>query len=159
EISRPVRAVLSVLPLIVAQALCVFAVLKRKESRAWRESVAVANTCALAAAIGLIGQTYNIPGDIGSFLLALALLNLPVSYLLWSGWYLVLFLAAAGCWRWLEDASLLIWARLLLPLPAAWAMSRRAETRAPLLALLVSAVFCLPLDANDFVWPILIWSL
>ncbi len=99
ELSRPVRAVVSVTPLLATYAAAAYA-LGSGRAMVWRESVATANLCALAAAVGLVGQTYNIQGDLSSFLLTVALLGLPMIYLFESAAGAALFLAAATWRRW-----------------------------------------------------------
>ncbi len=81
-LSRPVRTVLAFVPLIAAQGLVCFTLLRRRGSPAWREGAAIGVVFASAAAIGLIGQTYHIPGNLHGFLGVWMLLTLPAIYLL-----------------------------------------------------------------------------
>ena len=81
DLSRPLRAGLSVFPLLVTYVLGAFVLRSRFDSAAWREGVATANVCASAAAVALVAQTYNISGDTASFLFTVCLLALPALYL------------------------------------------------------------------------------
>jgi uncharacterized membrane protein len=83
-LQRPVKIALAFLPLLVAQALGFFVIFKKAESTAWRESTAAFLFFAVGSSISLISQIYNIPGNLGSFLLTWMLLCLPVIYLLRS---------------------------------------------------------------------------
>jgi len=60
------------LPLLIAQALVVFVLMRRNESRPWREAVAVFDVAAVATAISLISQTYQIQGSFAEFIARLA---------------------------------------------------------------------------------------
>ena len=103
ELTRPVRAVLSFLPLLSAQALAWFVLTKRQHSAAWREGVGAYFTLVIGATIGLIAQTYNISGDFGSFVLTWSLLALPIVYLMQARFAAALY--AIGATFWASDAS------------------------------------------------------
>jgi uncharacterized membrane protein len=82
ELSRPVRAVLSLLPLLIAQALAFWVVKNRPGSHALKESSATFLSLMVGASIALISQTYNIAGDTPSFILTWMLLIVPLCYLM-----------------------------------------------------------------------------
>jgi uncharacterized membrane protein len=82
ELSRPVRSVIAFAPLVGAQALSLFVMLRRERSGAWREGAAVFNVAAIGATISLVAQTYQIQGDFARFILVWMLLSLPLVYLL-----------------------------------------------------------------------------
>lgn len=82
DMPRPVRAVFSFLPLIAAQLIAGYTLFKKNESTAWRESSGAFLMLALGSSIALIGQTYHVSGNLGSFLFTWMLLSLPVIYLL-----------------------------------------------------------------------------
>jgi hypothetical protein len=155
DLSRPVRAVLSVLPLLVSYAVALYVLLRQRGSAAWREGVASANVAACAAAVALVAQTYNIPGDLESYLLYVSLLALPAVYLFDSvaaAWlYLVgiVILRLTGLdwpravpdWEWLR-----FWGMWALLLPMAALRIRRGPTpgaRLLVFGLLLAAGFCL----------------
>ena len=97
-LSRPVRAGLSVAPLVCAQAIAVRVMRRRFGSAAWTEGAAAFLSLSIVACISLIGQTYNLGGDLASVLFAWVALTLPVVYLLRSRVAAVLALAGAT-WR------------------------------------------------------------
>ena len=82
EFSRPVRSVIAFLPLLAAQALSVFVLLRRNESKAWRECAAIFNVAAIGTAISLVSQTYQIHGSLANFIFVWILLSLPLVYLM-----------------------------------------------------------------------------
>lgn len=79
--SRPVRLTLSLIPLAASVGLLLFVFVKKRDSAAWLESASVFNGLALTGALALIGQIYQIPGDIDTLLLPVLLLYLPVVHL------------------------------------------------------------------------------
>ena len=83
-LSRATKTVFAFLPLLVGQGLCTYALLKRNESAAWRESSTVFLFFAVGSSISLVGQIYNISSDLANFLLAWALLTLPLFYVMRS---------------------------------------------------------------------------
>jgi uncharacterized membrane protein len=56
ELSRPVRAAVSVIPLVVSQALAGWVLLKRRESAAWRCSRR-SSSCGSSTASGILSLT------------------------------------------------------------------------------------------------------
>lgn len=98
DLSRPVRTVISFLPLLLTQALAAYTLLRHRESAAWREGVGIALSLAVASSIALIGQTYHIPGDLEAFLLTWALLILPVVYVLGAITPAALYLGVSLAW-------------------------------------------------------------
>jgi len=98
EFGRPVRAVLSFLPLVAAQVLAGFVLLKRRESTGWREGAGMFWVLAIGASIALVAQTYHISGDFGLFILTWSLAGLPVVYLLGSSVAAMLFWIGATVW-------------------------------------------------------------
>ncbi len=81
ELSRPTRTILSILPLVAAQAAGGWCLYKGKDSAGWRESVSTFITLMIGSSIALIGQTYHIPGNLTQFLFVWMLLTLPLIYL------------------------------------------------------------------------------
>lgn len=71
---------LAFLPLALSHALVFYAHLRQGESAAWRESTALLALFATGACVALIAQIYQIPGDLGPYLLTWALLSLPLLY-------------------------------------------------------------------------------
>lgn len=82
ELSRPVRAALSYLPLAISYAALLVAYRKRdSKAQAAREGAGLFHALALIAALALIGQTYHSGGDVWDLLKNTALLLLPVALL------------------------------------------------------------------------------
>jgi uncharacterized membrane protein len=98
DMSRPVRAVLSFLPLLMAQALAVWVAVRRNDSLAWREGSATLVFLMIGASISLVAQTYNISGDFPLFLLTWSLLGLPLVYLLDALMPAILYLWGISAW-------------------------------------------------------------
>jgi len=84
DLSRTIKTNLAFLPLVVGQIICGYVILKRLTSVAWRESAAAFLFFTVGASISLISQIYNIPGNLGSFLLTWMVLCLPLVYLMRS---------------------------------------------------------------------------
>ena len=68
-LSRELKLFFAFLPLVSAQALCGYALLKKRDSDAWREVAATLLFFGVAASIALVSQIYNIPGDLNDFCL------------------------------------------------------------------------------------------
>ena len=82
DLSRGSRTVIAFLPLLIAQVFVAFVLVRRNESRPWREAVAVFDVAAVATAISLISQTYQIQGSFADFMKVWLLLSIPIVYLL-----------------------------------------------------------------------------
>ena len=82
--SRPVKTSFAFLPLLLGQAICAYTLLRQQNSAAWREASAVFLSLAVGGSISLVSQIYNIPGNIGVFMLSWSLLCLPLVYILKS---------------------------------------------------------------------------
>lgn len=93
NISRPLKTGLALLPLLVGQVCCGIALFKKKGNTAWGESPAVFLFFAVGAAIALVSQIYNIPGDTADFIRGWMLLCLPLVYLMGSSMVSLLYLA------------------------------------------------------------------
>jgi hypothetical protein len=121
SLSRGVRAVLSFLPLLAAQAIALVVRRRPAPSRGALEGAALFLALTVAASIALVGQTYHIYGDLGRFLLAWSLLMLPVIYLFRSTSVFVLYLACVTGWcgfmRAEEHETILYWVLFLAALP------------------------------------------
>lgn len=84
DLSRTTKTVFAFLPLILAQAVCAFVLLRKSLNAKWIESAATFLILSVGACIALIGQIYHIPGDLSSFLLTWLLLSLPLIYVMKS---------------------------------------------------------------------------
>lgn len=97
DLSRPTRAILSFVPLIIGSMLSLVAV-ARNGGAALRESAGIFHSLSIGASIALIGQTYNISSSLPNFFLSWTLLALPLSFLLRSSGAGLIYLALACSW-------------------------------------------------------------
>ena len=98
ELGRGARIALSITPLLIAQGLFSYAFLKRRDSIAWTESTAGFLMLMLAAAIALISQTYQIPGDLAGFLQLWMILSVPLLFLTNSTLCTFIYLVGITSW-------------------------------------------------------------
>lgn len=92
ELSRTTKTVFAFLPLVVAQVISAYVLLKRKQNKTWIESASTFLIFALSACLSLVGQIYHIPGNLAPFLLIWMLLILPVIYVMNSSMAAILYL-------------------------------------------------------------------
>ncbi len=120
-LSRPVRTVLALAPLVVTQALACWIVATGRDGAAWREGVSTFLCMSVAASIALIGQTYHIPGDLGSFLLTWMVLTLPLVYLFRATAPCLIYLTGITSWAGYAQSeggqAILFWLLLAAVLP------------------------------------------
>ncbi|MDX1389190.1 MAG: DUF2157 domain-containing protein, partial [Acidobacteriota bacterium] len=133
ELTRPVRAALSLGLLAVAQALAGWALIRKADSAAWREATAVFQVLAVGSSIALISQTYNIIGELDDFLLVWMVVILPVVYLMDSRAATVLYGCGIALWAITASDSMrpLFWllAAFAVPYVLQLARKRSPETR------------------------------
>ncbi len=67
-------------PLLLSQLLCVYAFRKKTESLVWMEVSSVLVFFAIATAISVVGQVYNLHSNFTRFLLVWIILSLPLVY-------------------------------------------------------------------------------
>jgi uncharacterized membrane protein len=79
--SRTAKTALALLPLISFQALTAYTIIKNK-SAAWKQVAGTLLFFSVGAAIALIAQIYNIPGNTASFLCTWTAVCLPLLYIL-----------------------------------------------------------------------------
>ncbi len=139
NMSRPVRTVLSFLPLVLAQCMMVWTLFRCPKSVAWRESSGAMLFLMIGASISLVAQTYNISGDLPRFVLTWSLLGLPIVYLLDAVVPALLYLWGITGWacylRGEESFNGGYWllAFLILPQLALWLRSGRYKVQPTLL--------------------------
>src|SRR5882762_8575491 len=124
EFSRATRTIIAFIPLLIAQALVAFVLMRRNESRPWREAVAVFDVAAVATAISLISQTYQIQGSFADLMKVWLLLSIPIVYLLRTTIGAAVYVVGIIVWlfsRWgffsREANPMLFWVLLLLVVP------------------------------------------
>jgi uncharacterized membrane protein len=133
ELSRPVRAVISFLPLVIAQALALAVLAKWPGSAAGREGVGTFWTLAIGASIALVAQTYHIGGDFPAFMLTWSLAALPVVYVLRCSTAAMLFWVGVTTWAgnvtWVQRNEVWFWPVAALAVPHLWMMARENRYR------------------------------
>lgn len=140
DLPKAVRLALAFVPLLAAQGLALFVILKGREGAAWRESVGAGWMLATGGCIALVSQVYHIPGDAGAFMLTWMLLSLPIPYFLGAvlpaGGYLAGILTWAGYEQVNAGQAVSFWA--LAALLAPFVVRRvRAEPESPRTTLLL----------------------
>jgi len=129
-LSRPIRTVLSLAPMVVGQAGLLWCRMSGRTSVAWREGVTAYLALTVGAAIALVGQTYHLPGDMAAFLLTWALLVLPLVYLVEASlpalFYMALILGWAGHVQSHAGHVLLFWPLAGLVGPHIWLVGKKA---------------------------------
>jgi uncharacterized membrane protein len=80
-LNKLTKTILAFLPLAIAQAICVFALVRKRENRVWQESSAAFLFCTVPASIAMISQIYQIDGTLSGFLLTWLILTIPLIYL------------------------------------------------------------------------------
>ncbi|WP_207511501.1 DUF2157 domain-containing protein [Longitalea luteola] len=81
QLHRITKTMLAFLPLAIAHAICIYALIRKKESRVWQEGSASFLFCTIPATIAMVSQVYNIEGSLSGFLLTWLLLTIPLVYL------------------------------------------------------------------------------
>ena len=159
DLSRAARTALSLVPLAAAQALAFWALATGRRSAAWREGLGTYLSLAVGAAIALVAQTYNIPGDTGSFLLTWMLLILPAVYLLDAVVPAVIYLAGMTAWAGCEQSarghSAWFWVWMALALPYFAAHVRRNPYSPASAVLGWSLAICLGIGMGIVLSPVL----
>ncbi len=165
ELSRPVRSVIAIVPLLISLGFAAHTLWRRRGS-AWREGVSVGWILSLGAALALIEQTYQIGGGYETFMLRWLLLAMPVPWLLRSVSGLCLYLIGLAAWvpaaMWEFESGVGFWGLLLLvaPLLVQRFLRHREKPGTVLLGWTTAGVltFSLGLGLSDLaeeLWPVL----
>lgn len=124
ELSRTTKTFFAFLPLIAAQIISVFVLLKKSSNKTWVESVSTFLIFAVGACLSLVAQIYHIPGNLASFLLVWMLLILPIIYVMNSRMSAILYIGGityyameAGYFSSINSDASLYWGLLLAVLP------------------------------------------
>lgn len=127
-LSRPMRALIALAPLLIAQMLAAWVLWSKTESAAWREGVGTFLTLAIGISIALISQTYHLGGDLDDFLLTWGVLGLPVAYLLRATVPALLYIIDITFWTSvvMQEGwqALGYWPLLIALLPYVWSVTR-----------------------------------
>lgn len=92
NLSKTLKTILAFIPLLTAQALAAFALFKKPESQAWRETTATFLCFSVACCLALISQIYNLQGELSSFILSWMILSLPIVYVLRSSFISLIYI-------------------------------------------------------------------
>ena len=84
HLSRGLKITYALLPLLLSQTVCAYALFRKADSRPWREAGSVFVFFSIAASISIVSQVYNIPGDLSEFLFIWMLLSIPLVYVMQS---------------------------------------------------------------------------
>lgn len=88
---KPVKLGIAMLPLAIGQLICGYLLWKKSVSIAWREGISVFVVFAIATAIAIVGQVYNIQSNFANFLFVWMVLVLPLIYVMRSSAASLLF--------------------------------------------------------------------
>lgn len=148
ELSRGVRTVLSIAPMVMGQALAGWTLMKKRESVAWREGSAIFLSLAIGSSISLVAQTYHISGDAGRFFLTWMLLTVPLVYLLDASFPALFYLWGMTTWAGIRQDeaghALFFWplAALIIPHFVKAVKENRYSVRSIILAWGISICLC-----------------
>src|SRR4051812_21785645 len=78
---RLLQTFLGLLPLALAQLLCVYTLVKKKEEQVWKESAATLLFFGIGTSIAVTSQVYHVDGTLTAFLLSWILLGFPLLYI------------------------------------------------------------------------------
>ena len=133
QFSRFTRAILSLAPLVIGQSLALWVLCKRPQSGAFKEGTATFLSLMVGASIALISQTYNIPGDAGTFILTWMLLIIPIAYLMQASLPAAIYLIGITVWSgtyWNNpNKAILFWPLAAITIPHfIWALRQEIYT-------------------------------
>ncbi|HVI82595.1 MAG TPA: DUF2157 domain-containing protein [Chthoniobacterales bacterium] len=160
DLSRGARTVIAFIPLLIAQALVAFVLIRRDESRPWREAVAIYDVAAVATAISLVSQTYQIQGSFADFMRVWLLLSILIVYLLRTAIGAVAYVIGTIVWLFAREIAFFVhsanpmffWILLLLAIPyfliCYWKRRDSRETAAIGIVLTFALVFGLGITAD-----------
>ncbi|RBP48859.1 DUF2157 domain-containing protein [Arenicella xantha] len=120
---RTTRAILAFLPLLVAQGLTLYSVMRKPNNQAWLETAGALLFCAVPASISIIGQTYHLSNDTQSFLTWWFVLLVPFIYWLRSHLLASLMLALSVCLIIAYQSP--YWLALLMLAPYYWLVKHK----------------------------------
>ena len=159
DLSRAARTIIAFIPLLLAQALVAFVLLRRNDSRAWREAVAVFDVAALATAISLVSQTYQVQGTFDDFMRIWMILSIPIVYLLRTTLGAIVYVVGAVVWLFdlwsffgTPESPNFFWIFLLLVIPYLLICYRRnresSETAALAMVVALASIIALGATAD-----------
>lgn len=96
--SRPLRTVISLMPVMSGIILCAWVLWKKDNVMALRESAATFLSLMVGASLALVCQTYHISGDSADFIMTWMLLIVPLVYIMDAAIPAVIYLAGITSW-------------------------------------------------------------
>jgi len=127
-LSRGLRAVIAFTPLLASQALTLYAV-ARRPTPALLEQTAIFQALAVAAAVSLIGQTYQVPGSLEGFLMTWMILIVALPYATGSALTAIVYCVGITAWAGYAQAgpghAALFWPFAAAIAPFVWWQRRR----------------------------------
>jgi uncharacterized membrane protein len=88
-----VKTSIAFLPLIIAQSLCAYTLLKKRNNRTWIESSSTLLMFSIGSCMAMVSQIYNISGDLSEYLLTWIALSVPVLYIMRSNFASLLLIS------------------------------------------------------------------
>lgn len=95
NLRKTTKTIFAFLPLLLAQLLCLYVLVKKRGSEIWSEGSAVFLFFSIAAAIALISQIYHVGGSLSGFLLTWLLLSVGLIYIMPSSAVALLYIISA----------------------------------------------------------------
>ena len=124
DLSRTIKTIIAFIPLLAGQFICGYTLLRKENSVTWREAGSAFLFISIAACISLLGQIYNVPGNLASFLFTWMVLCVPLIYVMRSSTASLLYIIGitwyacqVGYWGNDTHESYTYWVLLLLVLP------------------------------------------
>ncbi|MFZ1289258.1 MAG: DUF2157 domain-containing protein [Melioribacteraceae bacterium] len=124
EFSKTIKLFFAFLPLVIAQIISGYSLIKKSENSAWKESSATFLFFTIGANISLIGQIYNLHENLGFFLLTWMLIFFPIIYVMKSSTASLLYIIGitfyaceTGYWAFPISESINYWILLILIFP------------------------------------------
>lgn len=172
QLSRTIKTFIAFLPLVIGQIIGLFVLLKKEKSTAWREAVSAFIFFSVGASIAMISQIYNIPGDLGVFMLTWMLLCLPLIYVMRSSIASLLYIVGityyacqTGYFSHPPKESFIYWLLLIAVLPHYYLLYKKSATsnfmrfHNWIVPLSITIVLGIVSDKNEILLPIAYCSL
>lgn len=100
RLSTSIKTLLAFTPLVLGQVICLVLKIKKNESQTWKEAASVFLFFAIGAAIAMVGQIWQIEGDVHQFVFTWLVLALPIMFLMPSSAVSLLILIGATQLNW-----------------------------------------------------------
>ncbi len=134
--SRGLKTVWALLPMLLGQALCLYVLIKRSDSAAWREGSTAFLFFAVGACISLVGQIYNFPGTLAYYMMTWMLLVFPLMYVIRASIGSMLFIIGVSYYGLVSNFGYLpdrgpdywYWAMLALAVPYYFMLHKKSPS-------------------------------